>query len=150
MPTTPTKPTSTNPVYTQGASVTVEEFLQRSGCSDHIKNAWLYLKNALHKLSTTQSTPPTFAQEEILKGLSAIEKCIFALSAPLLKAPSYADQARKAAPQGTNDEPVPGRTHKEVTVKVIEGTKPSQTSERLVESINAARFSKAGKVLAVR
>jgi hypothetical protein len=51
----------------------VEEHLQRSGCSDHTKNVWLHLKIALQKLSTTQSISPTFAQEDILKGLSAIE-----------------------------------------------------------------------------
>jgi hypothetical protein len=36
---------------------------------------------------------------------------------------------------------------KEETVKVIEDPKPSQASERPVESINAARSSKAGLVL---
>jgi hypothetical protein len=37
--------------------------------------------------------PPTSAQEEIIKKLSAIKKQLFALSAPLLKAHLYADQA---------------------------------------------------------
>jgi hypothetical protein len=37
-----------------------------------------------------------------------------------------------------------------VTVKVIDDPKPSQTSERLIESINAAHSNKAGKVLAAR
>jgi hypothetical protein len=37
-----------------------------------------------------------------------------------------------------------------MTVKVIEDPKPLQTSERLVESVNAARSSKAGKMLAER
>jgi threonine synthase len=125
MPTTPTEPTSTNPVYTQRALTNVEEFLQRSGCSDHTKNAWLYLKNALHKLSTIQCTPPTSAQVEILKGLSAIEKRLSALSAPLLKAPSYANQACKAAPQGAHEKPVLEKALEEVTVKVIDDPKPS-------------------------
>jgi hypothetical protein len=39
---------------------------------------------------------------------------------------------------------------KEVLVKLVDDAKPSQTSGRLVESINAARSSKAGKVLAAR
>jgi hypothetical protein len=149
MATTPTEPTLTDPVHTQRALATVEEFLQRNGCPNHTKNAWLYLKNALQKLSTTQSTSPTSTQEEILKGLSAIEKRLSALSAPLLKAPSYADQACKAAPQGAHEKPLPSRALKEVTVKVIEDSKPPQTSERLVKYINAAHSSQAGKVLAV-
>jgi hypothetical protein len=37
-----------------------------------------------------------------------------------------------------------------VIVKVIEDPKPNQTSERLVESINAACSSTAGKVLAAQ
>jgi hypothetical protein len=45
---------------------------------------------------------------------------------------------------------VPSRALKEVLVKVVEDPKPSQASERLVESINATRSSKAGKVLAAR
>jgi hypothetical protein len=45
---------------------------------------------------------------------------------------------------------VPSRALKEVLVKVIDQAKPSQTSGRLVESINAARSSRAGKVLAAR
>jgi hypothetical protein len=148
MATTPTKPTLTDPVQTQRALATVDELLHRNSCPDHTKNAWLYLKNALQKLSTTQSTSPTSAQEEILKGVSAIEKCFSALSAPLLKAPSYADQACKAAPQGAHGKPVSSRAPKEVIVKVIEDSKPPQTSGRLVEYINAMHSSKAVKVLA--
>jgi hypothetical protein len=37
-----------------------------------------------------------------------------------------------------------------VTVKVIGDAKPSHTSERLVESINAVRSSKVGKMLVAR
>jgi hypothetical protein len=37
-----------------------------------------------------------------------------------------------------------------MTVKVIGSPKPNQTSNRLVESINAAHSSKAGKVVATR
>jgi hypothetical protein len=83
MLTTPTEPIPTNPAYIQKAVVAVEEFLQRSGCSYHTKNAWLYLKNALHKLSTTQSTPPTFAEEEIVKD------CLPLKNASLPCLPSY-------------------------------------------------------------
>jgi 2-oxoglutarate dehydrogenase complex dehydrogenase (E1) component-like enzyme len=128
----------------------MEAFLQASNCPKHTKNAWLYLKNSLQKLSITQSTHPTSAQEEILKELSSIKKSISTLSRQLLQAPSYADQARKSAPQAAHEKPVSGRALKEVTVKVIDVPKPSQTSERLIESINAARSSKAGKVLAAR
>jgi hypothetical protein len=116
---TPIQLILTNPVHTQRVLATGEEFLQRSNCSDYTKNAWLYLKNALQKLSTTQSTLHTSAQEEILEGLSATEKRISALSALLLKAPLYADQACQAAPQGAHKKPVPGRALKEVTVEVI-------------------------------
>jgi hypothetical protein len=45
---------------------------------------------------------------------------------------------------------VPSKALKKVPVKVVDDPKPSQTSGRLVESINAARSSKAGKVLATR
>ncbi len=150
MPSTPIQLTLTDPVHTQNAMATVEEFLQRSNCSDHTKNVWLYLESVLQKLSTTQSTPPTSVHEEIIKGLSAMEKRISAMSALLLKVPLYADQACKAAPQGTHEEPVSGKALKGVTLKVIKDPKPFQTSERLVKSINAARSSKAGKVLAAR
>ncbi len=128
----------------------MEAFLQASNCPEYTKNAWLYLKNSLQKLSNTQSTPPTSAPVEIIKELSAIRKSISALSGPLLQAPSYADQTRKAVPKGAHEKPVPGRAFKEVTSKVIEDPKPSQTSERLVESINAVRSCKASKVLAAR
>ncbi len=128
----------------------MEASLQASYCPEYTKNAWLYLKNSLQRLSTTQSTPPASAQEDIPKELYAIKKSISARSAPLLQAPSYADQAQKAGPQGTQEKPVPSRALKEVTVKVIEDQKPSQTSERLVESINAAGLSKADKILAAR
>ncbi len=106
------------------------------------------LEKCTAKAKYNPKHPPTSAQEEIHKGLSAIKKQLFALSAPLLKTPFLPDQARKAAPQGAHEKPVPGRALKEVTVKVIDDPKPSQTSERLVESINASHSSKAGKVLA--
>ncbi len=35
-------------------------------------------------------------------------------------------------------------------VKVVDDPKPSQTSGRLVESINAARSTKAGKIVAAQ
>ncbi len=45
---------------------------------------------------------------------------------------------------------MPSKALKEVLVKVVEDPKPSQTSRRLVESINAARSNRVGKVLAAR
>jgi hypothetical protein len=108
------------------------------------------LKNSLQKLSTTQNTCPTSAQEEISKGPSAIEKRLSALSALLLKAASNADQTCKAAPRGTHEKPVLGRALEEVTLEVIEDPKPSHATERLVKTINAAHSSKASKVLAAR
>jgi hypothetical protein len=69
----------------------------------------------------------------------------------MLPQPStYADHACPALPQSVHEKPVPGRALKELTVTVIGDLKPSLTSERLVESINAARSSNAGKVLAAR
>ncbi len=50
---------------------------------------------------------------------------IYALSALLLQAPLYADQARKATPQDAHDKPVPERALKVVTVKVTKDPKPS-------------------------
>jgi hypothetical protein len=63
---------------------------------------------------------------------------------------TYANHARLAPPQIVHEKSVPGRALKEVTVTVIGDPKPSQTIKRLVESINAACSSKAGKVLAAR
>ncbi len=57
---------------------------------------------------------------------------------------SYADLARLAPYQGAHEKPVPTRALKEVTVKVIEDPKPSQTSEQLVESLDAVRSSRPG------
>jgi hypothetical protein len=65
----------------------------------------------------------------------------------LPKTSTYADHARLALFQSVHEKPVPGIALKEVMVKVIGDPKPSQTSERLVESINAAHASKSGKVL---
>jgi hypothetical protein len=62
----------------------------------------------------------------------------------------YADFARLAPPNSAHERPVPGRALKEVIVKVIGDPKPNQTSERLVQSINAACSSMAGKVLAAQ
>ncbi len=45
---------------------------------------------------------------------------------------------------------VPCSALKEVTVKIMGDPKPSQTTERLVESINAACSSNVGKVLRAR
>jgi hypothetical protein len=60
---------------------------------------------------------------------------------------TYANSARLALAHSTQDKPVPSWELKEVLVKVVDDPKPSQTSRRLVESINAARMSKAGRVL---
>ncbi len=65
----------------------------------------------------------------------------------LPKSTTYADSARFAAPLSTQEKPVPSRALKEVLVKVIGDPKPTQTSGRLVESINAARSSKASRAL---
>jgi hypothetical protein len=68
----------------------------------------------------------------------------------LLTPSTYADHTCLTPSQIVHEKPVPGRALKEVTVKVIVDPKPSQTSEKLVESINAAHSSKAGKVIAAR
>jgi hypothetical protein len=67
---------------------------------------------------------------------------------PLFKASSYTDQVCIAAPLGAQEKRVPVRALKEATVKVIGDTNPTQTSEKLMESINAMHSSKANKVLA--
>ncbi len=141
------QPTPTNPVLTQRVLATVEAFLQASGCPEHIKNAWLYLKKTIQELSTTQSPSATSAHDEILKRLSAIEKKLSTSPAVLPKPPTYADLACLALPIIAHEKTVPCSALKEVTVKIMGDPKPSQTSESLVESINAARSSKAGKVL---
>jgi hypothetical protein len=53
-------------------------------------------------------------------------------------------------PHGVYEKLVPSRALKEVTVKVMNDPKPCQTSERLVDSINAARSTTLGKVLAAQ
>ncbi len=129
---------------------TVEAFLQASGCPEHTRNAWLYLKKAIQELSTTQSPSATSAHDEILKRLSAIEKWLSTPPACLPKPPTYADLARLAPPNIAHEKTVPSSALKEVTVKIMGDPKPSQTSERLVKSINAARSSNAGKGLGVQ
>jgi hypothetical protein len=137
-----------DPVNTQQELAAVEEYIQRTGCPDHTKYAKLYLKNGLQKLSNTQNNPSISTQDEILKGLSAIEKHLSAPSNLLLKAPLYTNQACIAAPQGAHKKPVSDRALNEVVVKVIKDAKESQTSEKYIESVNAVRLSKAGKVQA--
>ncbi len=83
-----------------------------------------------------------------MKRLFVIEKKLFALTAMLPKLPTYEDRARLALSRSILEKPVPGRALKEVTVTVLDDPKPSQASQRLVESMNAARSRKAGKVLA--
>ncbi len=144
------KPTSTNSMHTLRALATVEAFLQVSNCPEYTINLWLYLKERLIELSTTQSTLTTSAQDETLKSLSAIKKKL-STHAPLSPKPTtYADSARLAAPLSTQEKPVSSRAPKKVLVKVIGDPKPTQTSGRLVESINAARSSRAGQVLAAQ
>ncbi len=58
--------------------------------------------------------------------------------------------ARLVLPQGALGKPVPNRALIDVTVKVIGKAKPSQTSQRLVESIDTARSSKSDEVLAAQ
>jgi hypothetical protein len=129
---------------------TVEAFLQASNCPEYTKNAWLFLKKNLLELSITQKTRTTTTEDKILKKLSNIEKKISAPRAFPQKPRTYADSARLALTHSTREKPVSSRALKEVLVEVVDDAKPSQTSGRLVESINAARSSKAGKVLAAR
>ncbi len=81
----PPRPNPTDPIHTQRAILTEEGFLQAADCPVHTKNAWLYLKKALNELSTSPRTPPTSAEDEILKRLSAIEKKLSASTAMLPK-----------------------------------------------------------------
>jgi hypothetical protein len=129
---------------------TVEAFLQASNCPEFTKNAWLFLKKNLLELSITQNTRTTTTEDKILKKLSNIEKKISAPPAFPQKPSTYADSARLALTHSTLEKPVPSRALKEVLVKVVNDAKLSQTSGRLVKSINAARSSKAGKVLATQ
>jgi hypothetical protein len=101
---------------------------------------------AINELSTTPSTSITNAQDEILKRLSAPEKKLSAPTAMQPKLSAYADCALLAPSQSALEKALPGRALNEVTVTVGDSLKLSQTSERLVESVNAAHFSKAGKV----
>jgi hypothetical protein len=68
----------------------------------------------------------------------------------LFRPSTYADSACLALPCRAQEKPVPRRVLKEVLVKVIKDAQLTQTSGRLVESINAACFSRAGKVLAAQ
>jgi hypothetical protein len=98
MPCSSSPPTPTIPVQTERALATVEAFLQASGCPEHNKNAWLYLKKAIQALSTTQNPSATSAHNEILKRLSAIEKRLSTSPAMLPKPSTYTDLARLARP----------------------------------------------------
>ncbi len=108
------------------------------------------MKKNLLELSITQNTSTTTTEDKILKKLSNIEKKISAPPALPQKPTTYADSTCLALAHSTEEKPVPSRALKEGLVKVIDDPKPSQTSGRLVESINAARSSKAGKVLAAQ
>ncbi len=63
---------------------------------------------------------------------------------------TYADSARLPQAHSTSEKLLPSRALNEVSVKVIVNPKLSQTSRRLVESINAARSSRASKALAAQ
>ncbi len=108
------------------------------------------MKKNLLELSITQNTRTTTIEGKILKKLSNIEKKISATPAFPQKPSTCADSARLALTHSTQEKPVPSRALKEVLVKVIDDAKPSQTSGRLVKTVNAALSSKAGKVLAAR
>jgi hypothetical protein len=134
-------PISDDLINTQRALLTMEAFFQASGCSELTKNAWLYLKKAIYELSTTLSIPTSSAKHKILEKLSAIEKKPTAPTALLLKSSTYADSARPALCQIAIEKPVSDRALKKVMIKVIDNTKPSQSSEQLVELIDTACFS---------
>jgi hypothetical protein len=127
---------------------TVEAFLQASGCPVHTKNLWLTVKKAIQELSTTTTTAPSTTQDEILRIVSGIEMKLSAHTAVQAGPLSYADQACLALLPNICEKHVPSRVLKEMTLKVIDEPKPNQTSEWLIESINAAHSSKADKVLA--
>jgi hypothetical protein len=144
------EPASTDPVYTKRALATVEAFLQASNSPEYTRNVWLYLKKCLQELSRTQSTPTPPANYEILKRLIAIEKKLSDPQVYQQKPATYVDSTCLAPPQGAHEKQVPSRALKGVTVRVIVEAKPSETSEKLVESINAVCSSKSGKDLATR
>ncbi len=144
------EPTTTDSIHTQRAMATVGAFFQASNSPEFTKNAWLFLKKNLLQLSITQNTRTTTTEDKILKNLSDIEKKITAPPALLPKPSTYANSARLAQAHSTQEKLVLSRALKEVLVKVVNDPKPSRTSGRLVESINAACSSKAGKVLAAR
>jgi hypothetical protein len=150
MPSKFPEPSPVDTVHTKRALATVEAFLQASSCPDHTKNAWLYLKNGLKTLSAPQSFSANPVEKEILQKLSDIEKQLSSTAAALQKPLSYADQARLAPPPAVHEKAVPSRALREVTVKIVGDPEPSQTSVRLVESINAARSTKTGKVIAAQ
>jgi hypothetical protein len=150
MPSQSPELTLTDPIQIQRASATNQAFLQLSSCPDHTKNAWLYIKNALQNLGATISTHMTLALDKISKQLTVLEKKIAAQPAALLKPSTYADHARLSPSQVFHEKPVLSRALREVTVKVVDDSKPIQTSGRLVESINAVRSTKANKVVAAR
>ncbi len=128
----------------------VEAFFQASNCPEYTKNAEQYHKKCLLELSKSQSTPKPSAHNKILKRLAAIEKKLSAPQAPPPAPSFYADSACLTMPHGVYEKLVPSRALKEVTVKVMNDPKPCQTSERLVDSINAARSTTLGKVLAAQ
>jgi glutathione S-transferase len=141
---------ATDAIYKGRAIVTVEAYLQAANCPQHIRNAWLYLRKGLEEVNTAKGTMPNSALEEILTRLASIEKRLSASPLTSQKQLTYADSARAPAPAPSQERLVPGRALKEVTVQVLSDPKPSQTIERLVESINAAQSNMSGKVPAAR
>ncbi len=76
MPSQSPEHTLANPIQIQRASATIQAFLQQRSCPDHTKNAWLYIKNALQNLGTTESTHTISALEYIFKQLAVFEEKI--------------------------------------------------------------------------
>ncbi len=107
-------------------------------------------KNALQNLGTTKSTHMTLALDKISKQLTVLEEKSATQPATLLKPSTNANDACLSPSQVFHEKPDPSRALREVIVKVVDNPKPSKTSEQLVESINAARSTKAGKVVAAR
>jgi hypothetical protein len=105
------------------------------------------LKKGTQELCTTQSPSATSAHNEILKRLFAIVRGLFTPLAVFHKPSKYSNHACQALSCITHDKTVPSSAPNEVTVKIMGNPKPSYTSEKLVESIDAVRSSKASRML---
>jgi hypothetical protein len=67
MPSKSPEPPPSDPVHTKRALVTVEAFLQASGCPNYTKNACVYLKNGLEKLGAPQSPSAILSKIKFFK-----------------------------------------------------------------------------------